>query len=149
MPILEGKAILTFLWDHKWELLALVVIVCIVLYVLALKGEIALKSAEITTQKATMVKKDGQIKELARNNEILQNNMAAIADQEKQLKEIKKSSAELRRLLKDIPREGLKDEKITRFNDCLVEYGNTGRVSESCSMSLKARLPDARPATTN
>lgn len=155
MPILEGKAILSFLWDHKWELLALVVLVLVVLYILGLHGKIALKEGTIQKQEGTIEKqkgdiaaKDGKIKELNRDKEILQNNIIAIQAQEKQLKQIRKATEALRGSLADLPKEVLQNEKITRFNDCVVDYANTGGMPESCNMPVKAGVSKARPATT-
>lgn len=155
MPILEGKAILSFLWEHKWEILALIVLVLVVLYILGLHGEIAVKEGKIQTQagaiekqKGDIAAKDGKIKELNRDKEILQNNIMAIQAQEKQLKQIRKTTETLRGMLTDLPKEVLQNEKITKFNDCVVDYANTGRLSESCNLSVKASVPKARPATT-
>lgn len=155
MPILEGTAILKWLWSHKWELLALVILVLVVLYILGLKGKIALKEGTISKQQGVIAKqqgdldaKDSKIKELNRDKEILENNILAIKAQEKQLKQIRKSTETLQGMLADLPKEVLQNEKITRANDCIVEFANTGRVSESCSMSIKTSLPKARPATT-
>jgi hypothetical protein len=129
---------LTFLWNYKAWILLAVVIAAAGLYISYIRIDNNIKTASLVSTKVAL---DVVVK----SNEILVANAASIEAQNKKMKEITASAEKLRLILKDITvdaRKALRDESITRFNDCAVIYGNTGVLPEGCG-SLKANLPVA------
>ena len=132
---------LTFLWKYKAWILLAIVIAAAGIYISYIRIDNNIMTASLVSTKTAL---DVAVK----SNEILVQNAAAIEAQNKKMKEITASAEKLRLILKDITldaRKALRDESITRFNDCTVQYANTGVLPEGCG-SLKANLPVAKPA---
>jgi type VI protein secretion system component VasF len=79
------------------------------------------------------------IKELETQNEIYKKNAEALKNQQEELKKIQQSVLPLQGMIAKIPtetKEKLKDAYITKVNDCIVYFGNTGVLPESCKADL-------------
>jgi hypothetical protein len=131
---------LTFLWNYKVWILLAVVIAAAGLYISYIR-------IDNNIARASLVKTEAALNVAVESNKILVQNAAAIETQNKKMKEIAASAEKLRLILKDITedaRKALKNESITRVNDCIVAYANSpdGVLSEGCG-SLKANLPVA------
>ena len=129
-------AALAFIWKYKeWVALSIVVIFSLVV-IAYLKIDHDLMAAKLSRSEAAL--------EIAvRSNEILTQNAASIKEQDKRMKEITVAADKLKLLVRDIPidvRKALNHESITRINDCLAVYGNTGLLPEGCD-AIKASLP--------
>jgi Ser-tRNA(Ala) deacylase AlaX len=125
-----------FIWNNKAWILLAVVIAAAGIYISYIRIDNNIKTASLVSTKVAL-------NVVVESNKILVQNAAAIETQNKKMKEIAASAEKLRLILKDITedaRKALRNESITRFNDCAVAYGNTGVLPEGCG-SLKANLP--------
>ncbi len=121
--------ILKIIWKYKIPILILCIIITTGIYIVYLRASLNTKTSELNT-------KNAQIEIFQRQNQILQQNAIAIQKQDKLLKQIQSDVAPLQRMVTQIPKESKRvlneDKDITMFNDCIVDFFNSGMLSEGC-----------------
>ena len=128
----------TLLWQYKaWVLLA-AVIVAAALALGIMKMTLDIKSGQLS-------KKEALLDIVQAQNKVLSQNAAALQDQNRKMNQIKQTADDIHILVSGMTpaaQEGLRNAEITKRNDCIADYFNTGRLPAGC-LPVAAPVPKA------
>jgi hypothetical protein len=128
--------ILAFIWKNRLAILIGILILVTVSYIVAIR-------IQLINSEAARSKQAAQIEGLSVAKQMLENEKAARAAQDKKLSTIRINTSAIEDLVAAIPEEvkrSLKNEKLELLNDCIVDYNSSGLLSDMCK-GLGTQLP--------